>query len=256
MFKDIYMLTDEKVEGHYKQAGHIYTVQEENADELIKQKKASSPYDYGLTHWRDKADKLKEDFQKELDAIKTNNRLTDIAKKEDIKALIEKYDADFAITQRLYMEDIESRLADAKTEEGVSALKTVNRFDANKVRQEAGVIVSDLVMASNLNEVVSYMEEKLQSIDREVAREVLSQFVSIKGTLDDLKGNTAMERAQGTTKIRGIYEGLKSAAADEAQVQANSKVGMYSAIKDHRSDLLWQWRQKKLAIESAQKRSI
>lgn len=255
-FKDIYILESGMVEGQYKQVGHIYAVSEETADELIKQKKAEAPYDYGLIHWRDQADKLKEDFQKELDAIKTNERLTDVAKKEDIQALVEKYDADFAVTQRLYKEDIESRLADAKAEEGVAALKTTNRFDSDKVRQEAGVIVSELVMASNLNEAVSYMEGKLQSLDREVAREVLSQFVSIKGTLEDLKGNTAMERVQGTTKIRHIYEGLKHAAADEAQVKANSKVAMYTAIKDHRNDLLWKWNQTKTTVESAQKRSL
>ncbi len=256
MYKDIYMMTDETVEGHYKQAGYIYTVKEETADELIKQKKASAPYDYGLTHWRDKADKLKEDFQKELDVIKNNSRINDTAKKEDIKALVEKYDGEFAVTQRLYKEDIESRLADAKTEEGVVALKIASRFDSERVRQEAGIIVTELVMASNLNEAASYMEGKLQSIDREVAREVLSQFASIKGTLDDLKGNTAMERVQGATKIRGIYEDLKHAAADEAQVKANSKVAMYSAIRDHRSDLLWKWNQTKTTVESAQKRSI
>lgn len=255
-FTDIYMLESGIVEGHHKQLGHIYTVSEETADELIRQKKATAPYDYGLTHWRGQADKLKENFQKELDAIKTNERLTDVAKKDDIQALIKKYDSEFAVTQRLYKEDIESRLADAKAEEGVAALKTTNRFDSSKVRQEAGVIVSELVMSNNLTEAVSYMEEKLQSLDREVAREVLSQFASIKGTLDDLKGNTAMERVQGTTKIRGMYEGLKKAAVDEAQVKANSKVAMYTAIKDHRSDLLWKWSQTKTAVESSQKRLV
>ncbi|HDR4901630.1 TPA: hypothetical protein QCR38_003887 [Bacillus cereus] len=120
-----------------------------------------------LNYWCEKSEQLLEDFQKERDAIRESDRLTETAKDEDVQALIEKYDSQFATIQRLYEEEIKSRLEEAK--------------------KEAGIIASDVIMTTSLKEAITYLEGKLEFIDKEVARELLSQFTTIKTYLDSLK---------------------------------------------------------------------
>ncbi|KFN03722.1 hypothetical protein D0U04_08770 [Bacillus clarus] len=255
-YKDIYMLTSADVEGGYRYAGKIYTLSEAKADELIKEGQAKHPYNSSENHWREKAEKLGEDFDKEIEAIRSNERLTDEARQEDIKSLIEKFDKEYNLTQYLYTKSIDEGLESAKRIEGIAPLKAVNQFDAEKVRQEVGVMMSELIMANDFTEAVSYLERKVEVSDREIARELLSRFVTIKSQLDELNQGDSVARAMSNTKVRSLYEDLKRTAADEKQVEASSKIALYSALRDHRNDITWKWRQKKIAMETAKKRSL
>lgn len=245
-YVDIYMLVSETIDGNYSQAGKIYAFTEVRAKELIKEGKGKDPYDYMLNYWCEKSEQLLEDFQKERDAIRESDRLTETAKAEDVQALIEKYDSQFATIQRLYEEEIKSRLEEAKKEAGISALKEQTQFDSDKVRREAGIIASDVIMTTTLKEAITYLEEKLEFIDKEVARELLSQFTTIKTHLDSLKSESTVDRVMASTRIRSVYDDLKRASSGEAQVEIDSKVGLYTALNDHRNNIAWEWRRKKL----------
>ncbi|PFU90795.1 hypothetical protein COK92_20610 [Bacillus anthracis] len=245
-YVDIYMLVSETIDGNYSQAGKIYTFNEARAKELIKEGKGKEPYDYMLNYWCEKSEQLLEDFQKERDAIRESDRLTETAKAEDVQSLIEKYDSQFATIQRLYEEEIKSRLEEAKKEAGISALKQKTQFDSDKVRREEGIIASDVIMTTSLKEAITYFEEKLEFIDIEVARELLSQFTTIKAHLDSLKSESTVNRVVASTQIRSVYEDLKRASSGEAQVEIDSKVGLYTALNDYRNDITWEWRGKKL----------
>ncbi|WP_017150915.1 hypothetical protein [Bacillus bingmayongensis] len=255
-YKDCYMLEGLQVEGGYRYAGKIYALSEEKADELIKAGQVKYPYSSSENQWREKAEKLGEDFDKELASIRSNERITDEARQEDIKSLTEKYDKEFNLTQYLYTKCIDDGLATAKRIEGVAPLKATTQFDMEKVRQEVGVVMSELIMANDFTEAVSYLERKVEVADREIARELLSRFVTIKSQLDELNQGDSVARAISNSKVRSLYEDLKRTAADEKQVEASSKIALYSALKDHRSDIKWKWEQKKLAMESARKKSI
>jgi hypothetical protein len=246
-YKDVYILIDGNYEGSYRKAGFIYSLTEATADELIAEKNAIDPFNLKLTGSIKQADKLLSDFQAGVMKIREDRRLTDEAKREDILGLIASYDIEFEALQQVYSADIAKHLEESKREEGTAALEAKTQYDADKVRQEAGVITSELVMAFDLNEAVTFLESKLQTMDREVAREVLSQFVSIKSTLDKLAG----DQVQGVMKVRSLYGKLKQAAAGEQQTNASSKVAMYNAIKDHRSNLTWQWNQQKIVVKRA-----
>lgn len=247
-YKDVYMLVSETIDGSYSQAGKIYTFTEGRAKELIKEGKGKEPYDYILNYWCEKSEQLLEDFQKERDTIRDSDRLTETAKTEDVQALVEKYDRQFATIQRLYEEEIKSRLEEAKKEAGISALKQQTQFDSDKVRREAGVIASDVIMTTSLKEAITYLEEKLEFIDIEVARELLSQFTTIKMHLDSLKSESTVDRVMTSTRIRSLYDDLKRASSGEAQVEIDSKIGLYTALNDHRNDIAWEWRRKKLLM--------
>lgn len=244
-YKDVYMLVSETIDGSYSEAGKIYTFDEERADGLIKEGKGKQPYDFMLSHWHQRSEQLLEEFQKERDTIRESDRLTDTAKAEDVQALIEKYDSQFTTIQRLYEEEIENRLGEAKKEAGISALKQQTQFDSDKVRREAGIIASDVIMTTSLKEAITYLEEKLEFIDIEVARELLSQFTTIKTHLDSLKSESTVDRVMASTRIRSVYDGLKRASSGEVQVEIDSKIGLYTALNDHRNDIAWKWRRKK-----------
>ncbi|PEF46131.1 hypothetical protein CON22_13260 [Bacillus cereus] len=255
-YKDIYMLTNADVEGGYRYAGKIYSFNEAKADKLIKEGQAKYPYNSSENQLREKAEKLSTDFDKELEAIRSNERLTDDARLEDIKSLIEKFDKEYNLTQYLYTKCIDDGLALAKKIEGIAPLKATNQFDMEKVRQEVGVMMSELIMANDFTEAISYLERKVEVADREIARELLSKFATIKSQLDELNQGDSVARAMSNTKVRSLYEDLKCTAADEKQVEASSKIALYSALKDHRNDITWKWRQKKIAMETAKKRSL
>ncbi|ENJ6134239.1 hypothetical protein AB1Z82_000316 [Bacillus cereus] len=160
--------------------------------------------------------------------------------------MIEKYDSQFTTIQRLYEEEIKSRLGEAKKEAGISALKEQTQFDSDKVRREAGIIASDVIMTTSLKEAITYLEGKLEFIDKEVARELLSQFTTIKTHLDSLKSESTVGGVMASTRIRSVYDDLKRASSGEAQVEIDSKVGLYTALNDHRNNIAWEWRRKKL----------
>ncbi|MBY0597364.1 hypothetical protein [Bacillus bingmayongensis] len=255
-FKDVYMLEGLQVEGGYRYAGKIYTLNKEKADELIKAGQAKYPYSSSENQWREEAKKLGKDFDKELALIRSNERITDEARQEDIKSLVEKYEKEFNLTQYLYTKCIDDGLATAKKIEGIAPLKATTQFDMEKVRQEVGVMMSELIMAHDFTEAVSYLERKVEVADREIARELLSRFVTIKSQLDELNQGDSVARAMSNTRVRSLYEHLKRTAADEKQVEASSKIALYTALKDHRNNITWQWEQKKLAMETAKKRSL
>ncbi|HDX9587947.1 TPA: hypothetical protein ROX98_000868 [Bacillus pseudomycoides] len=244
-YVDVYMLANETVEGNYQQAGSIYCVKEETAKELKREGKCREPYDYMLNHWIEKSVQYIKDFEQEKEAIKNNTRLTEPAKRDDLEALIAEYDNKYDVIQSIYEREIDTRLEAAKKEAGISALKTKTQFDSEKVRQEVGVIISDLVMINNFDEAISYIREKLESMHQELGREVVSQFFTIKTHLDELKQGNSVEKAMASTKVRGIYDDLKKVAADEKQIEVDSKVGLYAALKRNRSDISWEWRRKK-----------
>ncbi|PFW37665.1 hypothetical protein COL11_09915 [Bacillus anthracis] len=248
-YKDVYMLVSETIDGNYSQAGKVYAFNEDRAKELVKEGKGQEPYDYMLNYWCEKSEQLLEDFQKERDAIRESDRLTETAKAEDIQALIEKYDREFDTIQRLYEGEIKSRLEEAKKEAGISALKEKAQFDSDQVRREAGIIATDVIMTTSLTEAITYLEGKLEFIDKEVARELLSQFTTIKTHLDSLNSKSTVGRGIASTRIRSVYEDLKRASSGEAQVEVDSKVGLYTALNDDRNDITWEWRRKKLFME-------
>ncbi|GGE80296.1 hypothetical protein [Priestia taiwanensis] len=255
-YKDIYMLENGTVDGSYRYAGHIYLVAEHAADEIVNEKKALFPFDTGLMQMRTQADQLYSQFQEEESVIKKNVRLTDVAKKDDIRELTEKFDKDFADLQKRYKETLESRLELAKKEESLVNLKSKPQFDAETIRQEAGIIVTEVIMGTSLSETVSYLEGKLENMDRELARELLSHFPTIKEAIEKSIAKTPSAHIKGVGKVRGLYEKLKAASIGEAEAKVNSKVGIYTAILQQSGDLLWQWRRKKLLQEGTFRRSV
>jgi hypothetical protein len=255
-YKDIYMLEDTMVDGSYRYAGHIYLVLDHKADETVNEKKAIFPFDTGLMQMRNQANQLYEKFHEEEDKIKKNVRLTEPAKRDDIRELTEKFDQEFATLQQRYKETLESRLELAKKEESLVNIAAKSQFDIEKVRQEAGIIVTEVVMGVNLGAVVSYLEEKLETMDHELARELLSHFPTIKEAMEKIIARTPSARITGQGKIRSLYEKLKSVSVGEGEAKINSKVGIYTAILQQQGDLLWQWRRKKLLLEGAKRRSV
>ncbi|PEB48015.1 hypothetical protein CON65_09490 [Bacillus pseudomycoides] len=240
-YRDVYVLESGQIEGSYREQGKIYAFTEKKAGELIREGKAKDPYNFKLKHLIDQSTKYLSDFEKEKQAIKTSDRLTDVAKKEDTQALVEKYNLSFDVIQSIYKEELSTRLDEAKKEAGVASLKTETKYDPHKVEQEAGIITSHIVMTPNIKEVISYIEEKITYMDVEVAREVLSNFVNIKAHLDTLHNGDPLQ----SMRIRKLYDDLTRAATGQAQIDVNSDVGLWSALNDHRDDIAWEWRRKK-----------
>jgi predicted nucleic acid-binding Zn-ribbon protein len=232
---EVYMLKNDSTGGLRYSAGYIYSMDKHVAERLKRDGIAKEINYQSLNAHRSSVSKTVEELQQEIEKIENNKRLTDDAKREDTQRVIQTYEEKVNELQAKYNKDLET-LKDA-AKKNASTFETEENFDADKVRQHAGMIRSEVEMAVSLTRSAEAIQEQLTFMDKGTARELLAQFTDIKRSMEE-KGTAANISAPLINKtVRNVYDGLKKAAEDSTQVSASAEYNLLRAVQDYRGDI-------------------
>lgn len=239
-YKDIFMIENVSDRGTRKTAGYIYSVESHIASELISEGKAKEINYQSLNSHKQSVENLTKELEQKITEINENHRLTPEAKAEDISLLKKEFAAKAADYQNRYDQDLQTLKQSAK--QHAKTIELDEGYDANKVRQTVGIVKTEVSMANSFTKAIEAINEQLEFIDRDSARELLSQFSEIKATLEE-KGATMQARDDNsrrttvTTAVRRVYESIKQAAANERQVNASVEYRMLEAIEQYHGNI-------------------
>ncbi len=234
-YQQIYITQDENVGGLRYTAGNIYLVEKHIADQLIGEGKARVAEYVSLNSHKQEVNKAISELEEEVQRISKNQRLAPEAKKDDILQLVKEYDERINSIQDQYMKDIDT-LYRAAQEKAIT-INIDDKFNADKARQEAGIIRSEIEMIPSLLVAAETIQSKLEFIDRGTARELLSQFIDVKRALEEKGKNGQISDSLVRITIQNIYNGLKKVADDPVQVKATEEAAMIKAIKKYEGDI-------------------
>jgi len=239
-YTDVFMLANDTDRGTRKLAGYIYSVEKHIANELVGAGKAKEINYQSLNSHKQEVTKLSKELEEKIAAINENRRLSPEAKLEDIALVKKEIEAKVAQIQEDYNKDLQTLKQSAK--QNAKTIELDEGYDANKVRQTVGIVKTEVSMANSFTKAIEAINEQLEFIDRDSARELLSQFSEIKATLEE-KGATMQARDDNsrrttvTTAVRRVYESIKQAAANERQVNASIEYRMLEAIEQYHGNI-------------------
>jgi hypothetical protein len=239
-YVEVYMLESVTDRGTRKEAGYIYSVEQHIADQLVSDGKALLVDFKSLKAHEVAVEKLAEEFEKSVAKINANYRLSPEGKAEEIAVLKEELEKKVDEYQQRFNEDLR-RLKEIAKEKSLS-FDSDGKVDADKVRQTVGIIKADVEMASSFTEAIELLQSQIKFIDRDSARELLSQFTEIKAILEK-KGETMNSRSDEARRyavssaIRKLYDDLKKVAVSAKQEKALVEYKMLEAIEMYRSDI-------------------
>nr|WP_144922342.1 hypothetical protein [Paenibacillus bovis] len=224
---EIYMTESVADNGTRKTAGYIYDVEEHIAEQLVSKGVAKVVNYPTLRRHETTVTNIVDQLKQELKAIEDNMRLTDTAKEDDKKALLEKYKQHVEEINAEYSQELDNLLE--KAMEKASELKSELDYDKDVVRVKVGHIKTDVTMASSFTEALELLQKEVKMADKNVASELLADFTEIKRELDSLGQNISPPTRN--RYIREIYDNLKVKSRDEKQSEAALEVDMLSSIK-------------------------
>ena len=235
-FVEVFMVNNDNSGTGVKQAGHIYTVRQYEADAMAGKGTATTINVAPLKLTQGKMDNLTKQLQDAADKIKNNDRLSDIGKREELQLLVGQYEATADSLQAQYENDVEvlkqAELSRAQLFSGTS------KIDPHEVRTQAGLLKAASSVAPNVEQSVQTIISKLPSLDIAVARELLSQFSDIKRDIEAKKTGTSVQaNANSSRLIRELYAALETASTTPEQTKANTKYKMLDAISRERGDI-------------------
>ncbi|MEK5107215.1 hypothetical protein MHI57_10725 [Cytobacillus sp. FSL K6-0129] len=211
---DVYMVHSDSRGGAVRTQGFIYSVEEHIANQLISEGKASRVEFNELKRYEDSVAVLTDDLTIAVEKVLQNNRLTIDARKSDILSLVneakikaDKVQSDYIATLKRLKQDAEKRAISYEEEEKV---------DWNKIKQDAGIIRTQIVMQPNLISVISIINDKLPLLEKPVIRTLLSQFYDIRAELEKVGSNLKPEIKRQS--INEIYRKILEFSKDEQQV--------------------------------------
>jgi hypothetical protein len=231
-YVDVYMINSVSDGRGRKDMGLIYTVEEHYAKDLEKNGNAKIVDYKPLNKYADEVEKLAEEYKKKRTEILNDKRLTDEAKKDDIKELLEEYKQKVDLAQAGYIKELERMLAAEKQK--LSDIKLKEGYN-EKARLQAGIVKSEVSMAPNFTTAIETLQDDTVVFDRDVAKELLAQFYDIKKTLEEKGSN--IEPVLRSITISRTYESLKEKAKDEQQAKASLEYKILSAVNKYRSDI-------------------
>lgn len=239
-YADIYMLESVIDRGTRKSADYIYSVEKHVADELISQGKAREVNYQSLNAHKEGVEKLIKEYEQKISSINQNYRLTPVAKSEEIAIVKQETEAKVAEHQNNYDKDLKILKQAAKKTAGTIELD--DSYNTDKVRQTVGIVKTDVSMASSFTQAIESINEQVKNIDRDSARELLSQFSEIKMLLEE-KGETMQSRDDVSRKttvnraIRQAYELIKQTSTNELQKNASVEFRMLEAVEKYHGNI-------------------
>lgn len=224
---DIYMIESVSDGMGRKEAGYIYSVPEHIADELVKAGTAKVVNYPSLKAYEEAVEDITEQYKNKKEEIANNPRLTEEARAEDIEKLLEESKRKVAEIEDNYRQELDKLLAEAIKKAGEVEPKL--DYDKDVVLVKVGHIRADIAMSSSFIEALGILQKALLVMEKNVATELLAQFVEVKRELDDLGQN--IDSVHRSRYIREVYDNLKQKARDEKQAGALLEVEILNTLK-------------------------
>lgn len=225
---DLFLTEDNRNQGSQHTKGFIYSYSEETASRLIQEGKGIE-IDVGVRKSHvDKVDTLLAQLREKVEAIRNNDRLTDEARREDIRAVVEDYRAVVDAEQEKYEENLET-LKNSTAREIATQVNTSTLGDY-EIQTQTGLIKTDVTMAHSFTEAMQILDFAVRSKDEAVLRNLLSQFHEIKGYLSGMA-------AYDDKALRSAYDKLREATTTSEQKQASTRLEMYDSISNYRRSI-------------------
>ncbi|MGG4467225.1 hypothetical protein ABER68_04200 [Paenibacillus alvei] len=237
---DIFMLESVADRGTRKSADYIYSEEKHVANELISQGKAKEINYQSLNSHKESVENLIKEYEQKISSIKQNYRLTPVAKSEEIA--IVKQETEVKVTEHQNNYDKDLRILKQAAKNTAGTIELDDSYNADKVRQTVGIVKTEVSMASSFTQAIEAIDEQVKNIDRDSARELLSQFSEIKTLLEE-KGETMQARDDVSRKttvnraIRQVYELIKQTSTNERQKNAFVEYRMLEAVEKYRGNI-------------------
>lgn len=220
--------------GRYFAEGNIYSMKRYEADKLQSEATAEIVDVAPLKATMTRMDTLTSQLQEAVQKVHKNERLSPAGKREDIDLLLNQYQAAADEIQEKYASELDKLRASelANTTKFIEDAKMV----PYEIRTQAGLVVANVTMAQSFAESMRILSDKVATMDRAVARELLAQFVEIKRDLESKrKGNDVLSRSRESREMLEVYEKLEDAVLSPEQKKAKGKYRMLEAIAQQRS---------------------
>lgn len=235
-YVDVFMVNDDTNGPGIKQAGHVYTVRQYEAESMATKGTAVAVDIAPLKLTREKMDNLTKQLQEAANKVKNNDRLSDIGRREEIQQLVGQYEAAAESLQEQYVNELEA-LKQAELSKS-QFFNGTSKIDPYEARTQAGLLKSAVSVAPTVEASIEAIKSKLPSLDIAVARELLAQFSDIKRDIEAKKtGTGVVANATSSRLIRELYTELEKATTTPEQAQASAKHKMLEALARERGDI-------------------
>lgn len=235
-YVEVYMSQTDKAGGQQLHEGGIYTIQKWQADSVISNGSGVMAEAGPLKLTKTKMDIITQTLKEETEKVKANDHLSDIGKREQIKALVAQSEALAEATQAQYANELEV-LLQAETKRAAQSTGS-SKMDPHEARTQAGLIKAEVAVAPTLEKALDAIRTKLPHLDSAVSRELLAQYADIKRDLAGLsKGVDGFAKVKEGQLIRALYTDLVTATTTPEQAQAMAKKKMLEAMQNYRGDI-------------------
>lgn len=232
-YVDVFMVDRSTKGNNRREAGHIYTVQQYEADSLVESGSAMLVDVAPLKLTQGKMDNLTKELKEAAEKIKNNERLSDIGRREELQLLVGQYEATADSLQAQYDNELEilKQVESTKAQQ----FKSNSNIDPYEARTQAGLLKAAVSVAPTVEASIEAIKSKLPSLDIAVARELLAQFSDIKRDIEAKKTGTSVQASATASRlIRELYAELETATTTPEQAQASAKYKMLEALARER----------------------